>query len=216
MNAPRKLASTLSAVKRQWHEAATTAATDDAALIAAGKSTDALPEVRRKQYENFLRHYSPDIQNVFAGFTPEDLYNLDRNPTLRELTGWFGKDATLTWMELQLTRFNDYCGVSEKMQEQQIVDLACVLLANYPKVTIAQFANFFARMKSGLYDRFYKAVDPMKIAASMKTYMEEQDAAFSRIRRVEEQRLEEQREAERRKRCITRAQYLELKRLGKL
>lgn len=213
MKQPQKLSAALQTARREWASAAGSAALQAAENpMPAGQAT-AMTELRRKQYETFLHQYSPDIQNQFAASTPEDLYRLDRNPSLRELTGWFGRDATLTWIELQLSRFNDFCGAAEKMQSMQIEDLACLLLANHPGATIAQLANFFARMKSGCYDRFYKSVDPMKIAASMQTYMQEQTAAFYRIREQEELIRREREEAESRKRCITYEQYLELKRL---
>lgn len=217
MKTPQRLSTALNAARREWRTASEVTANDER-MPDAVNNPDApvMTEQRRKQYQTFLKQYSPDIQNIFADFSPEDLYTLDRNPTLRQLTGWFGKGPTLTWMELQLTRFNDFCGASEKMQAMQIEDLACLLLANFPKATIAQFANFFARMKSGCYDRFYKSVDPMKIAASMKTYMEEQDAAFNRLREERDRLDRERREAESRKRCITYEQYLELKRLNKI
>lgn len=217
MKTPQRLSSALNAARREWRTPQEAAEADDRALaLSESPAGSIMSEQRRRQYMTFLKQYSPDIQNVFADFSPEDLYKLKRNPSLRELTGWFGKGPTLSWIELQLTRFNDFCGASEKMQAMQIEDLACLLLANFPKVTIAQFANFFARMKSGCYDRFYKTVDPMKIAASMKTYMQEQDAAFNRLREEYERRERERREAESRKRCITYEQYLELKRLNKI
>lgn len=217
MKTPQRLSTALSAARKEWRvplqgESASTMP----ASPPEGEKPFVMTVQRRKQYETFLRQYSPDIQNLCAHFSPEDLYHLDRNPTLRQLEGWFGRDATLTWMELQLARFNDFCGAAEKMQSLQIEDLACLLFANHPTATIAQLANFFARLKSGCYDRFYKSVDPIKIAASMQMYMEEQKAAFHRLREQEEREAQERREAESRKRCITYEQYLELKRQGKV
>lgn len=222
MRQPKRISTAIAAARREWREVEPVTRTEGATGTGGmpdvrGRPAESpLPELRRKQYERFLKEYSPDIQNVFADASPEDLYNLDRNPTLKELTGWFGQGPTLTWIELQLSRFNDFCGASEKMQAMQIEDLACLLLANHPEITIGQFANFFARMKSGCYSQFYKSVDPMKIAASMRTYMEEQAAAWNRVREREEQARKEREEAESRSRCITYEAYLELKKQGKI
>lgn len=240
MNRPRRLSSALTAARREWRQAgsapastpASTAGMDSSGNVAsastaacvasAGNAVDVrgravegpLSEMRRKQYQRFLETYSPDIQNTFADASPEELYNLDRNPTLEQLTGWFGRGPVITWIELQLTRFNDFCGASEKMQAMQIEDLAHLLLANHPKLTICQLANFFARMKSGCYSQFYKSVDPMKIASSLRVYAEEQSVAWQRLRDREEQVRKEREEAASRARCITYEQYLELKRQG--
>lgn len=219
MRQPKRIASALTAVRHEWRNAAPVPTGEAPANMPDVRGRPAetpMTEERRRQYEVFLRQYSPDIQNVFADASPQELYDLDRNPRLEQLTGWFGRAPTLTWIELQLSRFNDFCGVSEKMQAQQIEDLAHLVLANHPRLTIAQLANFFARMKSGCYAQFYKAVDPMKITASLGTYAEEQAREWERIRQREEEARMEREEAERRSRYITYEQYLELKRQGKI
>lgn len=222
MKQPKRIGTTIAAARREWRTMTDTAPAEgqnnlkNVPDVRGRPAEGPLPELRRKQYERFLKEYSPDIQNVFADASPEDLYNLKRNPRLKDLTGWFGRGPTLTWIELQLTRFNDFCGATEKMQGMQIEDLAHLLLANHPGMTIGQFANFFARMKSGCYSQFYKSVDPMKIAASVKVYMTEQDREWNRIREREEQERREKEEAERRSRYITYEEYLRMKERGEI
>lgn len=85
-----------------------------------------------------------------------------------------------------IINLNDFVGVSNKMAEYQVVELAEMLYEECYILNFAEFALMFRNVKKLKYGQFYSSVDPSKVMLYVSAYLDERKAAIDAIRKEEE------------------------------
>lgn len=102
--------------------------------------------------------------------------------------------------------------MKSKIRNEQIYELAGLILAEYYYLNAAEILFFLARFKTGHYGTFYGAIDPMKITSGLIQYAEERRKDIDRYER-EQYQLQREREIERRGNLrVSYAAYQEIRR----
>ena len=124
---------------------------------------------------NFMTLFNPDIQYIMQQ-DKEDCY-FGRYPTLARLNKEYCNTASVQWLNIQIYNLNEYCGVKDKMTQQQILDCARTISGMYYYLKVSEFMLFFFRFKSGAYGKFYGSVDPMVITDALNKFCKERNEA---------------------------------------
>lgn len=124
----------------------------------------------------------------------------------------YGSTAAEVWLVPQLTSVSTFCGLKEKVSEEQLFELATIIATNYHWLKVDELMLFFARFKATQYERFFSYFDPQTILASLKLFLAERNRAYDRC----DQEIRMRKMDEDRKNAITHDQYLKLKEEGKL
>lgn len=154
----------------------------------------------------FLNTFNPDRQKEFCTKANITKCYFGSAPTLAELNRVYGSKAAVSWLAPQLYNLSEYCGCKEKITPQQMDELAHIIADKYYYLKATELMLFFYRFKQGEYGRFYGAVDPITIVASIKDFIVERNAEY----RKREDRERQQQYEEWRKRAITREEYEQL------
>lgn len=93
------------------------------------------------------------------------------SPSIGDLQIAYGS-RTKIWIKKQIDSISTIAGVRDKLLAPQIVMLIEVFISN-PKVKASCLMNFFHRLISGKYGRFYGAIDVMQIGESWQEYLKE-------------------------------------------
>ena len=127
--------------------------------------------------ENFLQAFNPSLQ-IGAARNPDRAY-FGKAPTLGLLKKTYGDNAATMWLLPQLYDLCEYTG-AKKMDVQQATMLAEVIAQQYGYLKVSELLLFFFRFKTGVYGRFYGAVDPLVITSALKDFLKERDWAFEK------------------------------------
>jgi len=168
---------------------------------------------------NFLTQMSPDAQ-ALAAANPNKVYRSEISVTKIKLA--YGFKVVEVWLMAQLENLNRYAGVKNKMEFEQMEELARIIAIDYGYLRGAEILLFFHRLKKGAYGPLYGSVDPLLLANALCQYDNERQVVIARIQAEDEQkRLNEQREhsakyaitreeCERRKKLSRRKRFVEL------
>lgn len=115
------------------------------------------------------------------------------SPTLAQLQLHYGAEIAEIVVELCIQRLNDYVGVSRKLSPGNGEYLARLIIAEHGCLKPAELQLFFQRLKSGRYERFYGAVDPVAIMYSLESFMEERSNIIERERKAAQQAADAER-----------------------
>ncbi|MBQ0164642.1 MAG: hypothetical protein KBS75_05500 [Bacteroidales bacterium] len=160
--------------------------------------------------DDFLLSHNPSIQMELC-HSPDKCYFGD-SPTLSLLKLAYGSRAAELWLVPQLTSVSNYCGLKEKVSEEQLFELSQLIATYYHWLKTDELMLFFARFKATQYERFYSYFDPQVVLTSLKQFLVERSRAYDR--RDQEVRMREMEED--RKNAITYDEYLKMKEEGLL
>jgi len=111
---------------------------------------------------------------------------LGKAPSLTTVTQAFGFGTSKSWMATQLNDLAEFSGCKEKLNIDQIDELAKLICTEYSYLKVTEFMDFFRKFKLGDYGKFYGAVDPMVITCALKEFMTERRQLISMLQREEE------------------------------
>lgn len=177
------------------------------------------PSVKTKVLE--LRSQHPTIKDFMLCNNPSRQMILCRSPnycyfgnspTLSLLKLAYGSTAAELWLVPQLKSISDYCGLKEKVSEEQLLELATIIATHYHWLKTDELILFFARFKAAKYERFYSYFDPQAILASVEQFLTDKNKAIDK--REQEIRMREMEED--RKNAITYDEFLKMKEEGLL
>lgn len=151
----------------------------------------------------FLETFNPGRQKEFCTKANIAKCYFGSAPTLTELNNAYGSKAAVSWLAPQLYNLSEYCGCKDKIKPHQMDELAHIIADKYYYLKATELMIFFYRFKQGEYGRFYGAVDPITIVASIKDFIVERNAEY---RKREDREMQQQYE-EWRKRAVTREEY---------
>lgn len=128
-------------------------------------------------------------------------------PTLAALRAAYGGGKPKAWLVPQLLNLSEFCGCKDKLTGGQLDETATMIAAAYPWLKTTELMLFFFRLKSGVYGRFYGAVDPIVIMTALRDFVRERHAV---IARAEQERREQERERWKAT-AVTREEYMAMK-----
>ena len=119
---------------------------------------------QEKEFRTFMLNNSPAVQSDFAQSPVNCLFG--SYPSMQELRSHYGKNAPIVWLIPQLKDLSEFCGVKDKMLNEQLQSCAKVIATEFGYLKTSELMLFFHLFKAGRYGQFYGAVDPMKITTS--------------------------------------------------
>ena len=169
---------------------------------------------RYESPELFMRDYNPDVQRhvIRIGATMAGLAKNEDIPTLGLLAATYGDETPVEWLVLQFGSLNDFAEVKSKISNEQIYELANMVLAEYYYLNAAEILLFIGRFKMGYYGAFYGSIDPMKITCGLRQYVRERMTDIDRYDREQYLRARTEAAEDMRERRVSYAEYAELKR----
>lgn len=169
-------------------------------LNGSGTLSAASSNLTRRQ-KSFLQRLGHEPTQALAAYTPEGQIAIIRNathyivtdsPTIADIRQIYGISAAEVWLGNQIHDLNEFAGVSKKLSIRQINDLATMMASAYYYIKLPEFMLFFARMKCGIYGRFYGCVDTMLITEAFQDFLRERTIILDR----HEQELRQKRRLE--------------------
>ena len=155
--------------------------------------------------QEFTVSFNPDIQVNCAANVERSLTG--EAPTVRQLLATYTHKQMAVWLMGHFENLNVFVGVKLKMEYEQMVMLADIILTEYPYLKASEVLLFFHQYKSGNHGELYSSVDPMKVTVALHSFLKWRAAELDKIkaRRLQEDR--ERKRAEWTTTGITREEY---------
>lgn len=129
--------------------------------------------------ESFMRVMNPQVQHTCAQHVERAFFGTA--PTLLTLRCAYHDEAATVWMLPQLYDLGEYCGVKDKLDKEQMKQLARIIIQEFGYLKVTEVMLFLLRFKAGRYGRFYGAIDPMLIMMALRCdFMRERAAAIDK------------------------------------
>lgn len=116
--------------------------------------------------ESFMRVMNPELQHSCAQHVDRAYFG--NAPTLITLRCAYHDEAATMWMLPQLYDLGEYCGVKDKLDKEQMKQLARIIVQEFGYLKVSEVMLFLYRLKAGCYGRFYGAMDPMTIMIALR------------------------------------------------
>lgn len=157
----------------------------------------------------FMATFNPDMQTSYC--RPKNITRCIRGtaPSLGVVAQAYGARTVETWMMVQLENLAEFSGVRQKMQREQLIETARVIISQYGFLKVTEIMLFLMQCKSGVYGHFYGSVDPQRITSSLYDFLDWRLAQIARIEHEEEKAAREREQREHK--GVTYEQYLKLK-----
>lgn len=126
----------------------------------------------------FISRFNPSYQREICISKDDCLFG--NYPTLSQLKSAYGTNAPVIWLVPQLYNLSEYCGCKDKLTEEQLEECASVIASEFFYLKVSELMLWLHRFKAGMYGRFYGAVDPMIIVASLHDFIKERANAIER------------------------------------
>lgn len=119
---------------------------------------------------DFCKIFNPKMITKYA-CQPDACIN-GKAPTLNTAKKAYGIDMMIGWLILQINYINDMAGVTTKMNEEQIENVAQNILSNtdFSSLKVTDIMLFINNLLSGKYGCFYGCVDGMFICNALYKY----------------------------------------------
>ena len=125
--------------------------------------------------KQFLKTFNPDAQYEAA---KNDFFCYFGNvPTLAHLNAAYLSNTAQQWLVAQLFDLSEFAGARDKLNENQLRQLAQIIVTQYPYLRVTELMLFFFNFKLGKYAEFYGTVDPLAITKSLRQFMKERNEA---------------------------------------
>jgi len=105
-------------------------------------------------------------------------------PSIARLNNYFGQDFTIDYISAGLISLNNFINVGQKLNSEQIREIAVMIYEDYKLFTVADFQFVIRKAKKGHYGDVFR-LDGMLILSWMNKHW------TSRLNASEQQRLSE-------------------------
>ena len=117
----------------------------------------------------FAETFNPDMQRICAK-------NIERSflgdaPTINALCSAYTERQIRVWIIAQIESINQYTGVKDKMEFEQMKMLAEVIITEFGYLKASELLLFFFQFKAGKYGQLYGSVDPLKISNAIVEFV---------------------------------------------
>lgn len=135
---------------------------------------------------SFMAVMNPQVQRLCASHVERAYFG--NGPTLITLRCTYHDEAATMWLMPQLFDLCEYCGVKDKLDKEQMKQLAHIIVQEFGFLKVTEVMLFLHRFKSGCYGRFYGAVDPMIIVMALRyDFMRERAMAIDEREQAQHQ-----------------------------
>lgn len=132
-------------------------------------------------------------------------------PRLNTLTEAYGYDASVLWLGIQIHDLSEYTGCKGKISNEQIEELANIILTEYGGLKMTEIMLFFFRFKAGHYGHFYGSVDTMVIMDAMRQFFMERSEKLWEINEKQIRQAKAKADEEHRARAVSYTEYIKNK-----
>jgi len=157
----------------------------------------------------FLCCFNPKAQNSFCKH--EKKCYIGEAPTLFQLSLAYDERVPEIWLEAQIKDLSEFAGCKDKLDTEQIEQIAQTLYANHKALKVTEYMIFFQLFKSGYFGHFYGAVDALVITSSFLKFKSIRNEKKAQYEKEELARIKLMEEIEHAKRVVTREEYEETK-----
>lgn len=140
--------------------------------------------------KQFLKTFNPEAQ--FEAVKNDFFCYFGNVPTLAHLNAAYLSNTAQQWLVAQLFDLSEFAGARDKLNDNQLRQLAQIIVTQYPYLRVTELMLFFYYFKLGKYAEFYGTVDPMAITKSLREFMRERNAAKYKYQKEMEALKEEQ------------------------
>lgn len=140
--------------------------------------------------KQFLETFNPNAQ--FDAVKNDFFCYFGNVPTLAHLNAAYISTTAQKWLVAQIFDLSEFVGVKDKLNENQLRQLAQIIVTQYPYLRVTELMLFFYNFKLGKYAEFYGTVDPLAITKSLREFMVERNVAKYNYERKMEALKEEQ------------------------
>ena len=134
-------------------------------------------------------------------------------PTLRDVTNFFSRGATLMWLRFHIAETFAFLGIYETVSKRQIVQTAELIYDHevFGQLNLDEFLQFLCQFKRGDYGKIYQSArpNPQEFLLCLRPFWNELVEQRIRIEKKRQQLLEQARRDD----CMTRDEYEEIKML---
>lgn len=166
----------------------------------------------KKRYgnaNNFLLIFNKNIQPVVAA-NIERAY-LGTAPSLMLVEKTYNTKLAIVWLMAQLENLNDYVGVNQKMNLNQMEEVAQIIISSFRFLKVTEIHLFLHRLKSGQYGEFYGSIDPVKVMNCLRIFLKERNTEIAFFEQMRSNRRMEKLREEWKRNGITRDEYEKIK-----
>ena len=140
--------------------------------------------------KQFLERFNPEAQ--FEVVKNDFFCYFGNVPTLAHLNTAYLSNTAQQWLVAQLFDLSEFVGARDKLNDNQLRQLAQIIVTQYPYLRVTELMLFFYNFKLGKYAEFYGTVDPLAITKSLREFMVERNVAKYNYERKIEALKEEQ------------------------
>ena len=153
----------------------------------------------------FALTFNPSVQVKCA-------LNIERSlmgnaPTIRQLLYTYELPHLQVWIMAHLQDLNEYVGVKNKMNINQMKELAQMIIVNSQYLMASEILLFFYKLKGGDFGGFYGAIDPLKVGEQLQAFKQWRSQELTRLKHKKEFEERERYRIEHQKHAITREEY---------
>lgn len=117
---------------------------------------------------------------------------LAQSVSLAQFSLAYSKDNAYLMIETWLLDFNAFAGVNNKLDANQISQLAMLIYSEAYGLNFAELGLFFNRIKKGEYGQLYGAVDPIKIMVFLGQFLNQRQDSIEAINRESSDKTKQQ------------------------
>lgn len=170
-------------------------------------STHNLPRAQSKTFaQEINRKYVPEIQPLCAS-EPIRCY-LSSAPSLGGLAKSVSPKFATSWLTLQIAFYSQTLKSADQLTEADVQNLALVIIANYPRLTLSEIMLFFSRLSGGVYGKVgYGQVKPEDITSKIPEFLKQRDRELAFYELDKRRREAEAEAANRAARAVSHSEY---------
>ena len=167
------------------------------------------PSVEVKQYteeivkrygtaEQIMALFNPDLQSRYVS---EERRCLTGNaPSIARMAKAYGENIAISWLSIQIYDLVKFCSFEDKIDINQVNDVAVILFTDAPFLKLTEWMMFFYRFKRGEYGEFFGRFDGVKVGVALKEFKSWRRSELDRYsneERREREKAEEKAHSER-------------------
>ena len=144
---------------------------------------------KRAMLTQFIMDNNPTRQSELAMHPYDCMFG--NHPELNAIRKAYGAKAPVAWLIPQLKDLSEFCGLKDKLSEEQMLQCAHIISTEYGYLKTSELMLFFHLFKSGRYGQFYGAIDPLKITTALCKFLNDRNDYFYRLdqKRKDEARM---------------------------
>ena len=115
--------------------------------------------------DSFIEGFGP--RNFIYMAMDEDRCHIGKGPTLDQARQMYGIQALTTLVEIYLKDLAKFCSCRLMVNQDQLMDLICIILTQHKHMKVAELGLFFIKYKAGNYGKVFRELYAMDITTAL-------------------------------------------------